>query len=301
MPAQLTSCREHIEETDFSPALFRTDIEFFNVGANEVAIEIEVTNLSGRLSPPSSAVVMAAPFGAFVPWQPVVTLPVPRLAPGKVQLLRTTALAIQPEPLGSPDRVPPRRLLTALALEDDSPRKRSGKENTGRKAGADVLSNFMPGTRALPADLMKMILQSTPHWIGNINVMVGQTDVERHLARAVRVYPGRVNMAWFFVGSAGRDAYAFRLEGVAEDWQARLFDMTARDSLVLDVNKNPELAPEVWIETTHTRCMLLALQPPKSCPAGTIKVHVTQRSTGRTAVVEFSLDPRAAGRGCYVV
>jgi len=77
--------------------------------------------------------------------------------------------------------------------------------------------------------------------------------------------------------------------------------MTTREALVLDVNKNPALAAEDWIETTHTRCMLLALQPPKNCPAGTIKVHVTQRSTGRIAVVEFSLDPRAAGRGCYVV
>jgi hypothetical protein len=47
--------------------------------------------------------------------------------------------------------------------------------------------------------------------------------------------------------------------------------------------------------------LMLALQPPATAEAGQVEVHVRQRSTGRTAVVEFSLDARAAGPGCYVV
>jgi hypothetical protein len=46
---------------------------------------------------------------------------------------------------------------------------------------------------------------------------------------------------------------------------------------------------------------LLALCPPADCTAAALEVHVTQRSTGQSAVVEFSLDPNAAGPGCYVV
>jgi hypothetical protein len=146
-----------------------------------------------------------------------------------------------------------------------------------------------------------MLLQETPHWVGNINVHVGNKDVERHVAKALRVYPGRVNMAWFIVGSRGRNAYAFRLEGLGTDWDAKLFDMTARQSLVLNMDESPGIAAQQWIPTNGPRTMLLALRVPRSCQAGTVEVHVTQKSTQRTAVVEFSLDPGAAGRGCYVV
>jgi hypothetical protein len=47
--------------------------------------------------------------------------------------------------------------------------------------------------------------------------------------------------------------------------------------------------------------MLLALRVPHKCEAATVAVHVIQKSTRREAVVEFSLDPGAAGRGCYTV
>jgi len=45
----------------------------------------------------------------------------------------------------------------------------------------------------------------------------------------------------------------------------------------------------------------LALCPPADCDAGSVNVHVRQRSTNRDAIVEFSLDPRAAGAACYTV
>jgi len=50
-----------------------------------------------------------------------------------------------------------------------------------------------------------------------------------------------------------------------------------------------------------SRVIMLALCPPRDCGAGSVAVHVQQRSTGRWAVVEFSLDPKAAGPGCFVV
>jgi hypothetical protein len=304
MTAQLLRSLESEDDTAATPwlaspgtsaedyySISRTDIDFFNVVRERVAIDIKVTNACGRPSPPGTAVVMAAPLGAFVPWRPLATLPLPVLAPGQVRSLRFGAIPGHPEPLGSPDRVPPRKLLTALGLADDSPGDPPPKRTAGQT----------PGFAHLPADLMEMLLHETPHWAGNINVLVGDKDVERHLAKALRVYPGRVNLAWFFVGSGGRDCYAFRLEGLGKDWDAKLFDMTARQSLVLDVGENPGIVPGQWIPTDGTRILLLGLRVPRDCRAGTVEVHVCQRSTGRTAVVEFSLDPGAAGRGCYVV
>jgi hypothetical protein len=45
----------------------------------------------------------------------------------------------------------------------------------------------------------------------------------------------------------------------------------------------------------------LTVHPPKECSEDEAEVHVTQRSTGEVAIVEFSLDPNAAGPGCYTV
>jgi hypothetical protein len=68
---------------------------------------------------------------------------------------------------------------------------------------------------------MDMVGQEQPHWAGNINVFVGGKAVERHVAKALRVYPGRMNMAMFIVGSFGKaDAYSFELVGLAPDWLA---------------------------------------------------------------------------------
>jgi hypothetical protein len=285
-------------------AVSRTDIQFFNVGEDAVAIEIQVTNESSQASRPTVVMVSAAAFGAFVPWQPLATLSIPRLLPGQTRVLRTRGIPVRPEPLGRVDSVPPRRLLGVLGLAGDSPDEPPGKRGAYAEPGSARYASVpaSPSPRRLPADLMQLLLQETPHWAGNINVHVGNKDVERHLSRALRVYPGRMNLAWFFVGSPGRDAYALRLGGLGKTWDAKLFDMTARESLVANVScETTAIRPEDWIETESTRILLLAMRPPKNCSAGTVEVSVTQRSSGRTAIVEFSLDPSAAGRGCYVV
>jgi hypothetical protein len=276
------------EQADDCLSIARQDIDFFSLDRGRVAIQIRVANRSAVGSPAATAIVRAAPFGAFVPWQTLASVSVPALAPGKVCYLRTGAAPLHPEPLGSPDRVPPRKLLTALGLADEPP----GKPDEPPR-------DRQPAT--MPADLMELLVQETPHWIGNLNVLVGKTDVERHLARALRVYPGRLNLAWFVVGAPGSDAYRFRVEGSGKHWETKLFDMTTRESLVLNVDENTGIPAGPWIPSSGTRTMLLALRVPADCRREAVEVHVTQQSTGRTAVVEFSLDAAAAGKGCYAV
>src|SRR5207247_993575 len=77
---------------------------------------------------------------------------------------------------------------------------------------------------ALPADLLDLVGRNNPHWAGNLNIFLGGRPVERHLAQALRVYPGRTNLAMFVVGS-GNDAYAFQLKGTGADWDTALHCM----------------------------------------------------------------------------
>jgi hypothetical protein len=147
---------------------------------------------------------------------------------------------------------------------------------------------------------MQLLGRPNVHWAGNLNVFIGDKPVERHLAQALRIFPGQTNVAYFVLGQ-GRDAYAFELIGAGADWNARLYDMTDRNNLVLDQRRDAPLQPKQWLEVPGMRMLLLALEPPADCRQGSVEVHVEQRSTGQTAVVEFSFDPRAAGPGCFVV
>jgi hypothetical protein len=142
--------------------------------------------------------------------------------------------------------------------------------------------------------------QRNVHWAGNLNVFIGTKPVERHLAQALRVYPDCLNLAMFIVGE-GRDGYRFHLVGEATNWNTVLYDSTEGRSLALDVQRVPPITEDEWIEMPAMRLMMLALRPPRTAKAGSVEVHVTQRSSRQTAVVEFSLDPNAAGPGCYVV
>ncbi len=155
-----------------------------------------------------------------------------------------------------------------------------------------------PAQGQLPADPFRLLGQPNVHWAGNLNIFVQGRAVERHLAQALRIYPGRVNMAMFVVGS-GRDAYAFSLHGDGADWEARLHDLTGATRL--DHLDGTGLRMGEWLDCPSTRMMFLALRPPADCERGVVEVHVRQRSTGQQAIVEFSLDPEAAGPGCFVV
>ncbi len=105
----------------------------------------------------------------------------------------------------------------------------------------------------------------------------------------------------FCVGS-GRDAYAFDIKGTDPRWECVLYDTKCfRQSLVECLDNDQRVAPLEWIETSGMALMILAIAPPEDCREGRVEVHVGQRSTGKSAVVEFSMDARAKGPGCYVV
>ena len=62
-----------------------------------------------------------------------------------------------------------------------------------------------------------------------------------------------------------------------------------------------QIVPSAWYPTLGPFYVILQIRPPASCECGQIDVHVTCRSTGEKAIVEFSLDPSAQGTGCYTV
>jgi hypothetical protein len=279
-------------------AVLPTGLTFANVTPTRVRVEIAVSNAGDAPSGPTTLPLSAAPLGAFVPWRPLASLAVPALAPGETRVLRWDATRPAAKPLGPPDRVPPRALLTALGMGDDPPL--AGRAALLRRRRLTGGGPQTLASRALPADPLDLLGRPNVHWAGNLNVFVGGRDVERHLAQALRVYPGRTNLACFVVGS-GPDAYRFRLEGEGAGWDASLHDLTASGSLLPDRSGEGADPPGEWVEVDRQRLMILALRPPKGCGTGSVEVRVEQRSTGREAVVEFSLDPAAAGPGCYVV
>jgi hypothetical protein len=273
----------------------RQDIVFSNVAPGKVQIEIALRNAGDEPSRPQVAYVSAAPLGAFVPWQPLEFFQVPRLEPGQAHAIRLTALRPAVKPLGPPDRIPPRQLLTALGAADDrSARPRLGDFLNG------LVDRMTGGTdpKTLPADPFDLLSRGNPHWAGNLNIFVGRKAVERHLAQALRIYPGRTNLAMFVVGQ-GQDAYRFAVHCEQPSWQTALFDLSDAESFRLDRGRGVELGQ--WLEQRSMHLMMLMIYPPSACSRGTVEVEVEQRSTGQSAIVEFSLDPKAAGPGCYVV
>jgi hypothetical protein len=283
----------------------RTDINFENRRPGLVDIRIVVTNISSEYTEPTHADISAAPLGAFVPWRALTTVPVPGLAPSESYVIRTQARQRRCQPLGTPDRVPPRQLLVALGADDDNqppptstfPQKLMSLLGIPGSAAPRTDEDIAPGQ--LPADPLTLVGRGSPHWAGNLNIFIGGRPVERHMAKSLRVYPGRSNLAMFIVGS-GRDAYSFDLKGDAAAWQAALFDSTPSRSL-LPGNRGMVVLLRRRVELSGPALMILALHPPATCAQGAVEVHVKQYSTGQTAIVEFSLDPQAAGPGCYAV
>lgn len=253
----------------------QTDIVFANVAADCVRIEITVHNRGEVPSLPTLMRIEAAPLGAFLPTRSLATLKIPLLLPGESRTLRLEARAPKPTPLGQADRVPPSRVLTALASDDERDAPQPGQIGT------------------LPVDLLDLFQQGGTHWAGNLNIFFAGKEVERHLAQALRIYPGRTNLAMFVVGQ--RDTYAFSLHGADASWKTALFDATRGFR-----RKDAEIGQDEWIRL-ESGIVLLELYPPADARKGEVDVHVEQQSTGKKAIVEFSLDANAAGPGCFVV
>jgi len=127
---------------------------------------------------------------------------------------------------------------------------------------------------------------------------VGNRPVERHLAKALRVYPERTNLAMFVVGGCPNEAFAFELVGLDATWKTALHDVTNGNSLAV----GPSAAcieENQWVESNGGLLVMLATHPPRDCSAGNVEVHVTRRADQQTAIVEFNLNPAAQGPGCY--
>jgi hypothetical protein len=286
----------------------RTDISFEDVPGDKVRIRVTVHNTGSQSSRPTFMRLESAPLGAFVPWQPLAAVAVPALEPGESRELSTEVARPHPAPLGQFDRVPPRKVLTAVNSPDEAPPAPSDAGFAAlmdlflRRQGDRSGSRSGTGTTAsLAPDLLELVGREQPHWAGNINVFVHNRPVERHLATALRVYPGRGNLAMFMVGGGGRaDAYAFELVGLDPDWKTALYDVTSNRSLLLGPCDMP-IEETRWVEADGGLLAILATHPPAGCEAGRLEVHVTRRSCGRTAIVEFDLDPSAQGAGCYSV
>jgi hypothetical protein len=260
----------------------REDIAFATVRPGVLLAQVTVRNDGPHPTEPTPAVLQTAPLGAFVPWQPLALVTIPSLAPGESTVLGGEYEFETPRALGTPDKLPPDRVLTALGLGEPDP--------------------AVPRGPTVARDLLALLGQGSVHWAGNLNLFFPGKDVERHTAAALRVKAGCRNLADFIVGCGRPDEYQFRLTGDAVAWNARLYDTMFGRPIADGVN-SAELQEGVW----HTPggghlpgcgIILLAVEPPTDATTGAVNVHVRQRSTDREAVVEFAMDSRATGPGC---
>ncbi len=271
-----------------------TDISFHNTAYDRIAIQVTVHNPSAERSMPTIMKVQAAPLGAFVPWSHLTSMEVPEVEPWSHVKVETSVAVPRSAPLGDIKQVTPQQMLNAL----DRPQVVIDELFDGSWIEWPI-DLEMIGPPLLPDDLMALLGRSNPHWAGNINVFIGGCAVELHKAQALRIYPGRTNLAMFLVGS-GMDAYAFHLTGVGTAWEAELYAMMPTKSLS-SMESRCLVPPFKWIDGHKVRLVQLAICPPEGCGEGKVEVHVTQQSTRKSAVVEFSLDPYAAGPGCFTV
>ena len=268
-------------------SLKRDDIVFRNLTENLVRIEVTVRNLGEARTQSTFMSLSSAPLGAFLPWTPLASLSVPAIGPGEALQIQTDVERPRVTALGDWAQVPPRTLLTAVSAGDES-----------QWVGAGRLSSNRQRSRLAP-DLFEYLGHRNPHWAGNLNVFIGERPVERHMARALRIYPGRGNLAMFIVGRR-QDAYSFELVGYPLAEHAALFAVGGR-AFLMRPNVGQPIPEHEWLDTREPLIVILAMDVPESCQAGTLDVHVCQRSTGHEAVVEFDLDPAAAGPGCYTM
>ena len=279
------------------------DISFHDVTGGNVRIQVKVRNAGAGRSEPTTMVLESAPLGAFVPWRPLAQLPVPALEPGESHIVSTEARRPTPLTLGAFDRVPPRTLLTAVNAPDQSAPNvtRGWLSNLLRRQPTQSPDEATRETPSLASDLWDLLENPQPYWAGNLNVFVGGRAVERHLAQALRIYPGRINYAMFVVGSPGkREEFAFELVGLEPDWEAALYELTPGQTLLPGPSDTPLTARE-WVTSNGGLVVILNTRPPIICDVGKLAVQVTRKGSGERAVVEFDLDPAAKGSGCYLV
>lgn len=272
----------------------RTDISFQNVTPDLVRVDVHVSNDGSLWSPPTQVALRSAPLGAFLAWEPLLTLTVPALPPRSSVVVSGSAWVPRPAPLSEPDvRSMPPHLLREFA----ETAAREAREEAEREAARQARRQLRQPAPVVAGDPFALVGREGLHWAGNIDILMRGKSAERHLARALRVYPGKTNAAMFFVGDR-EDGYKFELSGDVVEWRAELLDVTRSPSLQ---PKRSRGIPTGEFREFQYGMFYLLLRPPQDAERGDVAVHVTRQSDGMEAVVEFSLDRRAAGAGCYTV
>jgi len=268
-------------ESSALPVVEREDIAFYSPQRGRLLVEITFRNPRHERTQATFGLLRSAPLGVFLPWRDLGFLQVPTIEPRESVVIRDEYEYEFAEPLGSIDKMPPEHILTKL-----------GAQEPGRRPRRTRVSNNPP----LATDLLTLMSMGSVYWAGNLNVFFPGADVERHCAMALRIYPGRLNLSVFVVG-APRDHYRFELSGDSIDWNPRLHDSFLGLPTIAGI-KSPAIREGAWHQPA-SGMFLLALQPPPEAEAGAVNVHVRQKSTGREAVVEFTMDATAEGPGCY--
>lgn len=274
----------------------RRDIRFFNLTYSTVRIDVTVHNRGDAPSRPMPMRIECAPFGAFVQWSPLTTLTVPPIAPGTSTVVATE---VEREPAGSYFD-PPAAPLVATSAGDADRRRDAVPPRRSRLAsqamGQVLLQRLSPPgvIGKLPPDLHELLGRRSVHWMGNLNVHVDGKAVERHVARNLRVHAGLLNFAMFVVGN-GRDSYSFEVRGDA-DWDVWLLKLPHAEPVA-----DSGVGARRWIDIESPIAVHAYMHPGEAARVTSLDIAVLQRSSGREALVEFTLDPSAAGPGCYTL
>jgi len=277
----------------------REDISFLNVAPDRVQLSIVVSNTGPERSQPTTMTLQAAPLGAFVAWRDLTSIVVPPIEPfGSQEIVTEVTSPRSAETNSQFSSVPPWRMMTAIAAGDAPDRRQTVSPRPWISRMRYALGmRRRTNAQGLPFSTLDILRGPNVHWAGNINVHIGGRAVERHMAHALRIYPGRKNLAMFFVGDRSDD-YQFDFSGSGTAWDVMLYDATMNPALS---SLDARVPTSTWIRLSRTRMFLLAVSPPADCTSGSINVHVRQRSTESQAIVEFSMDASAAGAGCYTV
>jgi hypothetical protein len=273
----------------------RTGIRFWSPSPERVHFEVEVHNHGAGWSHPTQLLLQTAPFGAFLPWRPLATIDVPWIEPRhSLVVTKDVPRNASPHAADFSGVIPP-RLLAAVGAGGADPAPPGHDARQGMRMLFLLKTMIRCGGRMgeLAPDLLTMVGREAPHWAGNVNVLIGDRDVERHMAQSLRMYPGRVNLAMFLLGGSAR--YAMRLEGDAAAWEHGLYDGASGVSLL-----EPD-GTYLFDGQRGVAPVFFACRPPEWSKRGTAEVHVERLPTGERAVVEFSLDATAVGPGCYSV
>lgn len=281
----------------------RRGIRFWNVAPDRVRIEVLVENRGDARSEPDQLVLQSAVLGAFVPWRPLERLAVPALEPGGVAVVGCERRRPRVRAVADFSGLVPPRLWTALGTPDEGSERPAGEppvfaRGRGRVMPGlvDFLLRASAGSRELSPDVLELLGRGSPHWAGNINVMIGGRAVERHMAQALRVHPGRTNLAVFLLGGDAQ-GYVLRVRGSGAQWPHCLLDPGLRRTL-----EQPDGSH--WYALgmgPSPRMVFFVCRPPAGCGDAAVEIHIERRPHGDQAVVELSLAPDAAGPGCYAV